>query len=112
MGLTGPEWDQRSRDTWPHQRELLEAAFRSKTRDEWCALLEGTDCCFAPVLTPEEARTHPHNVARGMFVKGYPAPAPRLCGAGESVTSASPVAGADTDTILRELGFNPEDFDQ
>jgi alpha-methylacyl-CoA racemase len=112
MELTGPEWDQRSRDTWSHQRELLEGAFRSKTRDEWCALLEGTDCCFAPVLTPEEARTHPHNAARGMFVKGYPATAPRLSGAGESVTSTSPVAGADTDTILRELGFNPEDVDQ
>jgi alpha-methylacyl-CoA racemase len=112
MGLSGPEWAVRNRDTWPHQRELLEAIFRTKTRAQWCALLEGTDCCFAPVLTPEEARTHPHNVARGMFVDGHPASAPRLSGAGEGITLPPPFAGADSDAILRELGFDPKEFHQ
>jgi alpha-methylacyl-CoA racemase len=112
MGLSGPEWDVRNRGTWPQQRAMLEAIFRTKSRAEWCDLLEGTDCCFAPVLTPEEARTHPHNVARAAFVDGHPSPAPRLSGAGLGITSPPPVAGADTAAILRELGFDSKAFEQ
>jgi len=63
-------------------RGKLEILFKSKSRDEWCALLEGTDACFAPVLTMAEAPLHPHNVARGTFVEidgvVQPAPAPRF----------------------------------
>jgi alpha-methylacyl-CoA racemase len=70
---------------WPELRARLTEAFRSKTRDAWCALLEGTDACFAPVLTLDEARTHPHNVHRGTIVEvggvHQPAPAPRFGGA-------------------------------
>ena len=113
MGLAGSEWDQRNRETWPRQRELLEAIFLDKTRAQWCDLLEGSDCCFAPVLTPEEARSHPHNVARGMFVEGgglsQPAPAPRLSGVGQGGVSPPPVAGADSAAILAELGFGAEE---
>ncbi len=50
-------------------RDKLERLFKTKSRDDWCALLEGTDACFAPVLTIEEAPHHPHNVARGTFVE-------------------------------------------
>src|SRR6202050_673445 len=63
-------------------RDALETLFKTRTRDEWCKLLEGTDACFAPVLTMEEAPRHPHNVARGSFVEVggvvQPAPAPRF----------------------------------
>jgi crotonobetainyl-CoA:carnitine CoA-transferase CaiB-like acyl-CoA transferase len=56
--------------------------FKTRTSAEWCAALEGTDACFAPVLTTEEAARHPHNVARGTFVEidgiTQPAPAPRF----------------------------------
>ncbi|PZO91145.1 MAG: carnitine dehydratase [Sphingomonas sanxanigenens] len=69
---------------WAAQRPRLEALFRSKTRDEWCAIMEGTDICFAPVLSMAEAPAHPHNAARETFVEAggviQPAPAPRFSG--------------------------------
>ncbi|MBU3993374.1 MAG: CoA transferase, partial [Alphaproteobacteria bacterium] len=84
LGLDGPEWDRRSRADRPRQRAALQAIFRGKTRDEWERLFEGSDACFAPVLTPQEAPLHPHNVARGTFigdgVQARPGPAPRLGG--------------------------------
>ena len=60
-------------------RDKLEELFKTRTRDEWCSLLEGTDACFAPVLTMAEAPHHPHNVARGTFIEvdGVVQPAPR-----------------------------------
>jgi len=67
---------------WPGLRDKLTAVFKSKTRDEWCAIMEGTDVCFAPVLTMSEATRHPHMIDRKVFVNndGYlqPAPAPRF----------------------------------
>ena len=66
---------------WPALKEKLTTLFKTKSRDEWCALMEGTDICFAPVLSLAEAKEHPHNVERQTFVDvgGYlqPAPAPR-----------------------------------
>jgi alpha-methylacyl-CoA racemase len=74
--------DQHDRARWPEVRERFAAMFRSKTRDEWCDILEGTDACFAPVLTLDEVAQHTHNVARGAFVEVegvlQPAPAPRF----------------------------------
>jgi alpha-methylacyl-CoA racemase len=67
---------------WPEAKAKLAQRFKRKTRDEWCRLLEGSDACFAPVLTLEEAPAHPHNAARGSFVEVdgivQPAPAPRF----------------------------------
>jgi alpha-methylacyl-CoA racemase len=67
---------------WPALRERFEALFRTKTRAEWCALLEGTDACVSPVLGMDEAADHPHNRARGTFIEvngvNQPAPAPRF----------------------------------
>ena len=82
-GIEDPLFDrQNDRDAWPLQKLRLADIFRSRTRDEWSALLEGTDACFAPVLDWEEAPRHPHNVARGTFVEAngvtQPAPAPRF----------------------------------
>jgi alpha-methylacyl-CoA racemase len=78
------------RDAWPQLKARLAEIFRTRTRDEWCALLEDTDVCFAPVLGLGEAPRHPHNVARGTFVEVagivQPAPAPRFLG-----TPAPPV---------------------
>lgn len=72
-------WD---RKQWPRLRETVAAKFRTRTRDEWCQLLEGTDACFAPVLNMAEAPQHPHFAAREAFVQvdgvRQPAPAPRF----------------------------------
>ncbi len=92
---------QHDRARWPELRERLAATFASKTRDDWTALLEGTDCCFAPVLTVEEARSHPHNAHRGnaVTVDGVtqPAPAPRFDGA---VSGISRPPAEDAEAIL------------
>lgn len=68
--------------SWPALKEKLTTLFLTKTRDEWCALLEPADLCFAPVLSMEEAPHHPHNRARGTFIEVdgivQPAPAPRF----------------------------------
>lgn len=73
---------QMDREHWPQAQALLAARFKTRTRDEWCALLEGTDACFAPVLTTDEAPHHPHNARRGTYVEVggivQPAPAPRF----------------------------------
>ncbi len=73
---------QRDRAGWPQWKDLLTQRFLTRTRDEWCRILEGTDSCFAPVLSMAEAHTHPHNQARGAFIEVgnhlQPAPAPRF----------------------------------
>lgn len=106
------QWDA---SRWPALKARVAEVFRSKTRAEWCALLEGTDACFAPVLDLDEAPRHPHNVARGTFaeVDGIvqPAPAPRF-----GLTPAGPCAGirpagADTRSVLSELGYGASDMD-
>jgi crotonobetainyl-CoA:carnitine CoA-transferase CaiB-like acyl-CoA transferase len=74
--------EQRDRKNWPRGKELLARAFKTKTRDEWCKLLEGSDACFAPVLSMAEAPCHPHLEARQTFIEvagiTQPAPAPRF----------------------------------
>jgi alpha-methylacyl-CoA racemase len=73
---------QRDRSGWPRWKALLTERFLTRTRDDWCRILEGTDACFAPVLSMAEAHTHPHNQARGAFIEvgshRQPAPAPRF----------------------------------
>ena len=75
---------QRDSSHWPAVKERLTALFRTRTRNEWCSILEGTDVCFAPVLSMDEAHTHPHNAARDAFIDvggmRQPAPAPRFGG--------------------------------
>ena len=85
---------------WPRLKEKLTALFKSKTRDEWCSLMEMTDVCFAPVLSMAEAPHHPHNAMRGTFIEVdgvmQPAPAPRY-----SVTqTATPVMTKGYDAEL------------
>jgi alpha-methylacyl-CoA racemase len=74
--------DQRDRNNWPRAKTVLAAKFRRRTRDDWCQLFNGSDACFAPVLTMAEAPEHPHLAARGTFIDidgvKQPAPAPRF----------------------------------
>ncbi len=82
LGLHGPDWDRADPAGWPALHERFAALFRTRDRADWCALLEGTDACVAPVLTLAEAPAHPHMAARGSYttVAGtmHPAPAPRF----------------------------------
>ena len=111
LGLHGPEWDdQMDRSRWPELKEELAEVIRQRTRDEWCELLEGTDTCFAPVLSLAEAPQHPHNQERGTFteVAGVlqPAAAPRLSRTPGAIRCPPPHAGQHTDEILAELGLD------
>jgi alpha-methylacyl-CoA racemase len=100
---------QHDRARWPELRARFSALFRSKTRDEWCAAFEGSDACFAPVLTFSEARAHPHNVARGAFVEvagvPQPAPAPRFSRTPGGVARKPPERGEGGREALAEWGF-------
>ena len=84
-GLSDPAFDaQMDKSQWPALKAKLTDLFRTKSRDEWCAIMEATDICFAPVLSMADALKHPHNVERGTFVRvdgiDQPAPAPRFLG--------------------------------
>ncbi|HXX02830.1 MAG TPA: CaiB/BaiF CoA-transferase family protein [Xanthobacteraceae bacterium] len=89
-------------------RAKLEKLFKSRTRDEWCALLEGTDACFAPVLSMAEAPRHPHNVARGSFIEVdgvmQPAPAPRFSRTPSARPTPPQEVGTSTRSALAEWG--------
>jgi alpha-methylacyl-CoA racemase len=104
---------QMDRSQWPAMKERLVTIFRTKTRDEWCALMEHTDVCFAPVLSLTEAPDHPHNVARGTFVDvegvKQPAPAPRFSRTPGAVQRPPARPGQHTDEALTELGFSTDE---
>jgi len=95
---------------WPELRGRLAERFRARTRDEWCALLEGTDACFAPVLSLGEAPDHPHSAARGTFteVAGVvqPSPAPRFSATPSGIPGPAPEPGADTGDVLAAFGYS------
>jgi alpha-methylacyl-CoA racemase len=100
---------QMDRTGWPRLRERFTEHFKTKTRDEWCALLEGSDACFAPVLTMSEAAEHPHIRARGTIVEYdgvlQPAPAPRFSRTKPALELAAAKPGEHTDAALRDWGF-------
>ena len=116
-GLTDdPEFaKQMDRAAWPHLKERLAALVRTKSRDEWCALMEHTDVCFAPVLTISEAYRHPHNVARQTFVDVagmmQPAPAPRFSRSSPELGRPPAQPGHDTAGILTSWGFESTEID-
>ena len=112
-GLEGEElpW-QMDRTQWPAMKERLAAIFRTKTRDEWCEVMEGSDVCFAPVLGMGEAPHHPHNVHRGTFIERdgvvQPAPAPRFSRTAPEIVRPPSHAGQHTDEVLAEWGFDAD----
>jgi alpha-methylacyl-CoA racemase len=99
---------------WPALRERFSALFRSRTRAEWCEIMEGSDVCFAPVLTMGEAREHPHARARGSFVDvagvAQPRPAPRFSRTDSQIQGPPVAGGANTDEVLGEWGFAPAEI--
>jgi alpha-methylacyl-CoA racemase len=101
---------QNDRSGWPVLRQRFTAVFASKTQAEWCAVMEGSDCCFAPVLTMGEAPAHPHMAARGTFVEvdgvTQPGPAPRFSRTPSRIRSSQPASGAHQQEVLRDWGVN------
>ncbi len=107
---------QNETERWSEMAQELEAVFKTRTRDEWCEIMEGTDVCFAPVLSMTEAPDHPQIRARDTFVEHdgvvQPAPAPRFSRTVESIQSPPPAPGEHTDEGLHDWGFSPEEIGQ
>lgn len=105
--------DQWAKPEWPELRAKFAAVFKTRTRDKWCAILEGTDACFAPVLDLDEAPRHPHNVARGTFIEVggeiQPAPAPRLSRTPGDIRNWKPRTGGHTRELLCWAGYSETD---
>jgi alpha-methylacyl-CoA racemase len=101
------QWEQAA---WPELRAKLAQVFSTRTRDQWSELLEGTDVCFAPVLSMREVTSHPHNIARGTFVEDggivQPAPAPRFDRTPGVLPPKAPKAGEHSRALLEEAGLN------
>src|SRR5688572_17493972 len=105
-----PDLGQHDRARWPEMKALFARTFKSKTRDEWCKVFEGSDACFAPVLSWSEARRDAHNASRKSFieVKGVvqPAPAPRFSRTPGAVRRAPPERGEGGLAALADWGFD------
>jgi alpha-methylacyl-CoA racemase len=101
---------------WPELRQRFADVFRTRTRDEWCRILEGTEACVAPVLSLSEAPGHPHMAARGTFVEvdgvTQPAPAPRFSRTPGAIQRPPEPPGASTGEVLADWGFAAEEIDQ
>lgn len=109
LTITDPDFEaQNDRSKWPLLKTKLGQIFSQRTRAEWCALLEGSDACFSPVLNMDEAPFHPHNAARGAFVQQggvvQPAPAPRFSLTPGAIQSPPPKIGVDKDSVLDDWG--------
>ncbi len=121
LRLTGLEGDgqfskQMDRAEWPELKRRISELFLTKSRPEWCDLMEGTDVCFAPVLTMSEAAEHPHNVERETFVEvegiRQPAPAPRFSRTIPVIESPPAHAGQHTREVLADLGISADRIGQ
>lgn len=99
---------------WPDLKAELSEVFKTRTRDEWCEIMEGSDVCFAPVLSIFEAPEHPHSKARNAFIEidgvVQPAPAPRFSRTVPEVSHASPKPGQDSAAVLTDCGFSAEEI--
>ena len=100
---------------WPELRAAFTAAFKTRTREEWCREMEGTDVCFAPVLSLAEAPLHPHNLARGAFVDidgvAQPAPSPRFSRTPGAIARGAPERGEGGAQALTDWGFSADEIE-
>jgi alpha-methylacyl-CoA racemase len=113
--ISDPEFEhQMDRAKWPALKEKIARVIKTKTRSEWDKLMEGTDVCYAPVLSLAEAPNHPHNKARGTFVEiegvTQPAPAPRFSRTKAEVQGPPSQAGQHTEVVLKDWGFASTDI--
>ncbi len=101
---------------WPQLKQHLVDVFKTKTREQWCAIMEGTDVCFAPVLDLVEAPSHPHNTARETYINvggiTQPAPAPRFSRSQPPTPAAPHAEGSDGEAVLHEFGFEQAHIDR
>jgi alpha-methylacyl-CoA racemase len=116
-GIKDPEFaKQMDRTAWPDLRAKLAAVIATKTRDEWTDIMGGTDVCFAPVLTLEEAPKHPHNAARQTFVEvagvTQPAPAPRFSATPGAIQGPPPAIGAHSEEALADWGLSKAEIER
>ena len=117
LGLKGePLPGQYERERWPELRARFSAVFRTKTRDEWCGVFDGSDACFAPVLTFSEAQAHPQSIARSAYVDvsgvRQPAPAPRFSRTPGGVVRKPPERGEGGREALADWGFGEDEIDK
>jgi alpha-methylacyl-CoA racemase len=114
LGAQGDLPNQMDKAAWPQLKERLAALVKQKTRDEWCQVMEGSDVCFAPVLTYQEAARHPHNVHRSTFVEvagiTQPAPAPRFSRTEVAVGGPPAWPGQHTDEVLAGAGLSADEI--
>lgn len=107
---------QQDRQAWPALKERVAKIFKTKTREEWCTIMEGSDVCFAPVLNMQEAPNHPHNRERGTFVEIdgviQPAPAPRFARTPSAIQRPPAAPGEHTDEALRDWGLSATELAQ
>lgn len=116
-GITDPLFTaQQDQQHWPLLREKLAAVFKTKTRAQWCTIMEGSDVCFAPVLGLGDAPSHPHNQARKTFIEfegvTQPAPAPRFSRTQGTIQSPAAMVGEHSAQILADWGYNEADIEQ
>lgn len=108
--------DQMDASSWHEMEQRFVTVFRTRTRDEWCRLLEGSDACFAPVLSIDESQYHPHAVIRGAYVDvdgaPQPAPAPRFSRTAAARPRPAPETGEHTEQVLRECGYTSQQVSQ
>ncbi len=115
-GITDPAFQQQmDRAQWPALKAKLAEVIKTKSRDEWCAIMDATDVCFAPVLDLNETASHPHNAARQTFVEiegvVQPAPAPRFSATPGAIQAPPPAVGAHNDEAFADWGFAAADVE-
>jgi len=116
-GLDADEFSaQHDQARWPELKNKLTAVFKTKTRSEWCEIMEGSDVCFAPVLGLGEVADHPHNKARATFVEMdgvvQPAPSPRFSRTEVSLSHSSRLPGQDSREVLQGAGLSDSEIDE